>query len=1844
MDCVPSTSSGVVSRRVPREEYELYFLIAKFLEAGPFRNVAHGLISELDSRESQAYPHIPSDFLLQALRRLPELLERSGIPPTVPGLPSTFLGDGRQSLLRRETVALQRTVLPTNRLLSRRHGAPFFAPHNLRTPTNFARIHQAHSISGGTPYSVYFSVDRFQHFHFQRQTLGHISAVYCILYDRTGKYIFTGADDLLIKCWSATTGRLMCSFRGANGEISDIAINPENTLLAGASTDKCIRVWNLKTTEPVAVLTSHGGSVNAVKFCPAIGPQGTRFLISCSSDGSVSFFTYSCDEQGDRAQFSIQPEKFYERIRPGQASIICASFSYGGNFLATGSADHYVRVYNVFAQRPTDEGPVRILEEDANIDRVEGVEWARQSLQLVTGSKDGVAVVWRFEMNQWTKIKLRMDQTLAQERSTTSEQPSTSSAANNAKLKVDMVAWSGDDRYIISCSSDRTIKIWDPWDGRLLKLMDPCHTGEVFVLVAHPWDRRVFMTAGEDGKLVLWDVDSGRVLFEHINNIEGHGQGALFDGRWSPNGTQIAVTDSHGQLLLFGFGSREHFDYRKIPKDLFFHTDYRNLMRDDRGHVLDAITQRPPHLMAPPFLVDLDGNPYPPLRQRLVPARKDLPAQMNTPQATVDDDGQVVIVDDEDESHEGGSRLDAIIAQMIRAEGDEPDGPAPPGRREDAEESEQDGRERRRRNRLQRLRDRQARDSDAPLAPSAAPEPAPEPEAVVSVHPSSSIFSYFKKYPLIPPLPADKLKRIREESEEVSMAEMREFSRESLRTKPVVVINRPASEEILTAAGRLRNRIRRDQIRRHGYSMRGNDPVSEEDSRDAFQSTEENSMDGPPAGSSRGRSPSPPSRGSRATRRVPSPQANEGEVDWDDSEDVDWEEGLEDPWARGVRHALERRRQQAEERRRERDVRRRDREERGSRVRRMGRTRRRNAPVRRIVRPVVRQPRQAQEEDSNSSHSQPPRGGDAPGPSNEVSSGTEEEGELISPWFKMTKAKITPYSPQIGDEVVYFYQGHRTYLEQVQSRGICQVDWNNHAPWRKHPYIRNRMLVRIQRIQYVLLPPRVCRLKFSVITETGRATGQEFSIRYHDVPGLLDFLILKQQYDYAMEREWSPGDVFRCLMEGEWYVGEVVYKTPLDGNEPDSPFLCYKVRWRGDATEELLSPWDMEPLPQHAVALDRYPSQEHEVICHYVTEPSDWPFGDRESECQRIAQGIQQLMELPFAQAFATAVNLHDYPEYAEIIELPMDFGLIKARLENLYYRRMQAVIADTEQVRRNAEKFNLPDAPIVRHAAAATEVVKTLIKTPNCCSIRPLVSNVVRKYSLRNEDLTPRGRGNRRHGIGPSRRSGSGEEEQEEEGDEEEESGRRRRGVRTRQRTRREEESGSWMEACRELVDELWDNADSEPFRDPVDLDVYPDYLDVITRPLSLSVVRSQLNAGNHYRTIEEVETDIMTIFQNSRNYNTNRRSRIFTMTVRMEQFFAEKMRQLRARHSTSAGGSGRGPHRQIQRVTNRQGVSQIPDSTTSSVRLIRLPRRAMPVLQEEVPAQNLNGLSTAPDPSLRNTTTRSGRRIQHRSYADFVTSTTGGSEEEGTEARRHCYSTRNQPPSEVILPHAHPEPGPSTLNGRGPVLRRPLSRTAMSNGRVAARNQPEESSEEEESEDTSEEEPPSPPPQAPRAPRKRNARKVESDDDDFGGETSRGVKRNRGPGGRTVRPVKRKRLEDSDDEEKVRRKPKKGESSQRRAAGGKTDRRTRGSPSTEDEEESSAEDSSENSSAGSSTSEEGSTEEEEEMSEEERRPRKKGNQARPPVKRGGTSRRPVRAAAANRRAYREDNSESSS
>lgn len=125
--------------------------------------------------------------------------------------------------------------------------------------------------------------------------------------------------------------------------------------------------------------------------------------------------------------------------------MIYAAFSPGGHFLAAGSADHNVRVYQM-----ADEGPKRILETEAHRDTVDSIQWAHNSLRFVSGSKDGTANVWHFETQQWKSMRLDMTERL----------PTCPAPEKDKRMSVTMVGWDLSDEYVVTAVNDYTVSFF----------------------------------------------------------------------------------------------------------------------------------------------------------------------------------------------------------------------------------------------------------------------------------------------------------------------------------------------------------------------------------------------------------------------------------------------------------------------------------------------------------------------------------------------------------------------------------------------------------------------------------------------------------------------------------------------------------------------------------------------------------------------------------------------------------------------------------------------------------------------------------------------------------------------------------------------------------------------------------------------------------------------------------------------------------------------------------------------------------------------------------------------------------------------------------------------------------------------------------------------------------------------------------------------------------------------------------------------------------------------------------------------------------------------------------------
>lgn len=118
------------------------------------------------------------------------------------------------------------------------------------------------------------------------------------------------------------------------------------------------------------------------------------------------------------------------------------------------------------------------------------------------------------------------------------------------------------------------------------------------------------------------------------------------------------------------------------------------------------------------------------------------------------------------------------------------------------------------------------------------------------------------------------------------------------------------------------------------------------------------------------------------------------------------------------------------------------------------------------------------------------------------------------------------------------------------------------------------------------------------------------------------------------------------------------------------------------------------------------------------------------------------------------------------------------------------------------------------------------------------------------------------------------------------------------------------WQQNCRDLLDYLFDLQDSSPFRSPVDPIQYPTYEQLIDTPMDLTTVKEQLLA-DIYDSPTDFCKDMRLIFSNSKQFNTNKKSRIYSMTIRLGSLFEEKMRKIMADHKSASARSKRKPLR---------------------------------------------------------------------------------------------------------------------------------------------------------------------------------------------------------------------------------------------------------------------------------------------------------------------------------------------
>ncbi|WOD41986.1 hypothetical protein RRF56_04220 [Nodosilinea sp. E11] len=88
---------------------------------------------------------------------------------------------------------------------------------------------------------------------------GHDNRVLAVTFDPTGRLLASASADGSINLWELPSGRLLANLGGHTNGVCSVSFSGDGSRLASTSMDGTVRIWNLQIHQCDRILTEHSG-------------------------------------------------------------------------------------------------------------------------------------------------------------------------------------------------------------------------------------------------------------------------------------------------------------------------------------------------------------------------------------------------------------------------------------------------------------------------------------------------------------------------------------------------------------------------------------------------------------------------------------------------------------------------------------------------------------------------------------------------------------------------------------------------------------------------------------------------------------------------------------------------------------------------------------------------------------------------------------------------------------------------------------------------------------------------------------------------------------------------------------------------------------------------------------------------------------------------------------------------------------------------------------------------------------------------------------------------------------------------------------------------------------------------------------------------------------------------------------------------------------------------------------------------------------------------------------------------------------------------------------------------
>ena len=398
-----------------------------------------------------------------------------------------------------------------------------------------------------------------------RSFRGHNGVIMAVSFSPDGKIIASASFDKTIKLWQVSNGKLLTTLQGHQERLWSLRFSPDGKTLASSSFDSSVKLWNVADGTVKKTLTAHKKTeVRSVDFS-----SDGKLLASSDSRGWIKLWNAK-----DGTLIKSIPA---HRTKKGRFWWVTAiKFNHDGKILASTSTDDTVKLWKV-------ENGSLLKTFKGHKGNVRTVDFHPNDLSLASGGADGTVKLWDIK---------------------TGEEMQTLRSHRNPVWTVEFTP---DGKQLISSSSDSTIKLWNLEDATNTNTKPQTlkgHHGRVWSINISPdgktiasggWDKTIrlwslekqypktynvsqqllrsvsmspdgntFATASNDKIIRLWDLQKQTL----IKSLKGHKRG-VGSVRFSPDGKYLATASSDKTVKVWNADNGSvKFDFAN-PKHSF---------------------------------------------------------------------------------------------------------------------------------------------------------------------------------------------------------------------------------------------------------------------------------------------------------------------------------------------------------------------------------------------------------------------------------------------------------------------------------------------------------------------------------------------------------------------------------------------------------------------------------------------------------------------------------------------------------------------------------------------------------------------------------------------------------------------------------------------------------------------------------------------------------------------------------------------------------------------------------------------------------------------------------------------------------------------------------------------------------------------------------------------------------------------------------------------------------------------------------------------------------------------------------------------------------------------------